>query len=413
MKKIFLTILISAVFSAVFSQKKVEVRTGIWRGTLQTNGGDLPFGLEIQKNADGKTYSVFALNDEEKLKMDVAKVVGDSLKIPMELFDSELIGKISDKKLTGFWRKKRSNGTFVVVNFKAEFGKKYRFFESNSSVTSSLSGKYATIFTNEDKSHSSKAIGVFEQKNNLVKGTFLTSTGDDRYLAGEVKNDSLFLSTFDGNHAYLFKAKFDNSSKTLTGDYWSNGTIYKSWVAKQDAAAELPDEKSLTFLKDGFSTIDFSFPDVQHKKVSLSDKKFKNKVVIVQILGTWCPNCMDESRFLAPWYKKNKNRGIEIIGLSYEKFTDPKIALPKIAGMKKRFGITYDVLLAGSNDNEKASETLPMLNKVIGFPTTIFIDRKGKVKEIHTGFSGPGTGKYYDEFVNNFNDLIDKMVAEK
>lgn len=121
---------------------------------------------------------------------------------------------------------------------------------------------------------------------------------------------------------------------------------------------------------------------------------------------------MDESRFLAPWYKKNKDRGVEVIGLSYEKSTDTTFAYPKVKKMKERFGIDYEVLLAGTNNKDEASKTLPMLNKVIGFPTTIFIDKKGQVREIHTGFSGPGTGKYYDTFVSDFNRLIDKLLNE-
>jgi hypothetical protein len=121
---------------------------------------------------------------------------------------------------------------------------------------------------------------------------------------------------------------------------------------------------------------------------------------------------MDESKFLAPWYAKNKQKGVEVISLAYEKSTEPSFAYPKIKRLKERFGIDYEVLLAGTNDKAEASKTLPMLNHVLGFPTTIFIDKKGQVREIHTGFSGPGTGKYYDDFVGDFNRLIDKLIAE-
>ena len=43
---------------------------------------------------------------------------------------------------------------------------------------------------------------------------------------------------------------------------------------------------------------------------------------MLQLSGTWCPNCKDETKFLAPWYEKNKDRGVEIIGLAYEKKAD-------------------------------------------------------------------------------------------
>ncbi|HEV7383205.1 MAG TPA: TlpA disulfide reductase family protein, partial [Dyadobacter sp.] len=154
-------------------------------------------------------------------------------------------------------------------------------------------------------------------------------------------------------------------------------------------------------------------PDSDGKTVSLSDPQYKDKVVIIQILGSWCPNCMDETNFLAPWYKKNKGRGVEIIGLAFEHSDKPEVSNPKLKRMINRFGMTYPVLLAGTNSDEATGKALPMLNKVMSYPTTIFIDKKGKVREIHTGFSGPGTGKYYDQFVEDFNGLMDKMIAEK
>jgi thiol-disulfide isomerase/thioredoxin len=132
----------------------------------------------------------------------------------------------------------------------------------------------------------------------------------------------------------------------------------------------------------------------------------------VQIMGSWCPNCMDETNFLSPWYRKNRERGVEIIGLAYEKNPDFSVSAPKLKKMITRFGIEYNVLLAGQNDKAKASLTLPMLNRVLAFPTTIFIDRNGKVRKIHTGFSGPGTGEYYTQFVEEFEQFVDKLVAE-
>lgn len=130
-------------------------------------------------------------------------------------------------------------------------------------------------------------------------------------------------------------------------------------------------------------------------------------------MGSWCPNCMDETNFLAPWYKKNKERGVEIVGLAFEHSDDLAVSAPKLKRMISRFNIEYPVLLAGTNTNEATAKALPMLNKVMSYPTTIFIDKEGKVREIHTGFSGPGTGKYYDEFVTEFNQLMDKLISEK
>jgi thiol-disulfide isomerase/thioredoxin len=246
-----------------------------------------------------------------------------------------------------------------------------------------------------------------------VSGTFLTPTGDYRYLAGNLHGDTLLLSCFDGNHAFLFKARIDSMGQGMTqGEFWSGSNGHETWTATRNERAALPDANSLTFLKPGYDRLDFTFPDPDGKPVSIRDERFKGKVVIVQILGSWCPNCMDETNFLSPWYKKNRARGVEIIGLAYEK--DPAFAAsaPKLKRLMNRFDIDYPLLLAGVNDKEKASQTLPMLNRVMAFPTTLFIDKKGKVRKIHTGFSGPGTGTYYTAFVEEFERLVDKLMNE-
>ena len=255
-------------------------------------------------------------------------------------------------------------------------------------------------------------MGIFEQKGSDVTGTFLTPTGDYRYLAGNVKGDSLFLSCFDGSHAFLFKAARQPDG-TLQGKAWYGLEDTETWTAKLDPNAKLPDADALTYLKPGYETFDFKFPNADGKMVSLQDPAFKDKVVVVQIMGSWCPNCMDETRFLSPWYKKNRDRGVEIVGLAFERSKKLEDSAPKLRKMSERYDVYYPIVLAGLSDKDSAATALPMLNHVMSFPTTIVLDKKHKVRNIHTGFSGPGTGKYYDEFVADFNRLIDKLVAEK
>ncbi len=387
----------------------IEPQVGVWRATIPTPAGTLPFNFEVLKN--GKNYTVFIINGTERLEMDKSYMKGDSIHIPMSLFDAEIVAKVSKTSMDGYWKKMRSNFTFIRAKFRAEYGKDYRFFAACTEKNPLLMDKYSVVFISEDGKDSTKAVGLFKNTGNIVEGTFLTSTGDYRYLAGNTVGDSLKLSCFDGNHLFLFKAKIEQN-QLKGGVFCSNAANIETWNGIADTNAALPDEKSLTYLKAGFESIDFSFPDSKGKIVSLNDTQYRGKVKIVQIMGSWCPNCMDETKFLAPWYLKNKNRGVEIICLAYEKSTDPSFAYPKINQLKARFGVQYDVLVAGTNDKEEASRTLPMLNRVIGFPTTIFIDKNNKVREIHTGFSGPGTGKYYDKFVSDFNLLIDKLLAE-
>ena len=130
-------------------------------------------------------------------------------------------------------------------------------------------------------------------------------------------------------------------------------------------------------------------------------------------MGSWCPNCMDETGFLSGFYEKNKLRGLEIIGLAYEKTGEVSRAIANVERLKKRFNCTYDVLIAAtSNDRAAAAATLPALNQIMSYPTTLFIDKKGKVRKITTGFSGPATGVYYDKYVEGINAFVDKLLNE-
>ncbi|MCP9754463.1 TlpA family protein disulfide reductase [Lacihabitans sp. CCS-44] len=379
--------------------KPQEAKQGTWRAEIPTVAGVLPFHILIENNR------AYAINADEKLAFDTLFYKNDSLHLKMELFDAEIIAKVDGETMKGVFRKKMANLDNREGEFTAKWGQRFRF--ANGKESQALSKKYAITF-NDGKS-TYEAVGIFEQKNNKVKGTFLTTTGDYRYLDGNVVGDSLKLTCFDGNHVYLFIAK-------INGDSLSGGTFCYSmkgtekWSGIKNEKAALPDANSLTFLKLGFNSIDFSFPDETGKMISIKDERYKNKVTIVQILGSWCPNCMDETSFLAEFKKKNPS--IEIIGLAFEKSLEPSFVNPKIQRLKTRFGVTYPILLAGKNDKADASDKLPMLNKIISFPTTIIIDKKGIVRQIHTGFSGPGTGEYYNKFVEEFTRFVEKLEKE-
>ena len=223
-------------------------------------------------------------------------------------------------------------------------------------------------------------------------------------------NDELLLSTFDGNHAFVFTAHFDGDS--IRGNFYSGKSSLETWKGIRDEDATMPDPESLTFLKPGFEKLEFSFPDVDGNTINSTDDRFKDKVVILQVFGTWCPNCIDETKFLTKWYEQNKTRGVEILGLAYERKSDFTYASSRVKKMKEKLSVGYDFVIAGTDNKEQASQSLPALNRVIAFPTTIFIGRDGKVKYIHTGFSGPGTGIYYEQFKERFNLIVNELLVE-
>lgn len=374
----------------------------LWRAVLTLPDGELPFNFEWK----AQEKQMIIHNGDERITCDEISFKGDSVFIRLPVFDSEFRLRIEENKMHGDWIN-YSRKTNQRISFHAEKNQDYRFKNNPAKATVDFSGRWSTNFS-PGTADSSFAIGVFKQNENHLTGTFLTTTGDYRYLEGLAEGDSLFLSCFDGAHAYLFKAKMEN--KKIKGLYLSGNYGKENWIAERNEKIELPDAASLTFLKKEYDKVFFSFPDLDSTVISLSDEKFKNKVIVIQIMGSWCPNCMDETAFLSPFYKNYRSKGFEIIGLSFEKTSDFQKAVSNVRRMKDRFKIDYTLLLPGNREN--ANQALPMLNKVMGYPTTIFIDKKGKVRKIHTGFSGPATGQDYEKFKEEFTAFIEQLIRE-
>lgn len=405
--RLFAVFTFAIVFMACSSGSKPELKTGPWRGVLTMQGTALPVNFEIVRD-DSAGYDALIRNAGEKLLLDELSFEGDSVIFKLHVFDAELKVKVNGDSLHGFFIKNYEKN--YRVPFKAGFGADYRFEKVDSTQSvSDFSGKYSVVFVNE--SDTTPAVGIFEQQGNYAQGTFLTTTGDYRFLEGNIKDGKLLLSTFDGNHAYLFAAT-RTSDSTLAGEYWSGKSFHQVWTGKRNDQAALPDAGSITQLKKGYDKIEFSFPDIDGNNISPADPRFSNKVLVLQLFGTWCPNCMDETRFLKEWHKQNRDRGVEILGLAYERKADFAYASDRVRKMKAKWGVDYDFVIAGTNDKAEASKTLPMLSRVEAFPTTIFIGKDGKVKKIHTGFSGPGTGIYYDQFIQHFNETINELLNE-
>ena len=174
----------------------------------------------------------------------------------------------------------------------------------------------------------------------------------------------------------------------------------------------MPDTTQRTQLKEGESRLNFSFKDINGKNVSINDEQFKNKVVVIQLMGSWCPNCMDESEFLKGFYAQYKDKGVEVIALAYELSLDETRSRTSLEKFINRFQITYPVLIAPatSSDPEKTEKTLPQLTPIRSFPTTIFIGKDGTVQQVHSGFYGPGTGAYHEAFKKEFYQIINRLL---
>jgi len=381
--------------------KKLDLGSYIGTLTVQDNQA-LPFLFKVVHDSLIEVY-----NAEETINVDEIRYQNDSVIIQTPVFEGYLKAKITNNGLVGYFVKESYDR---AVPFKAI--KSTTRFEGMSKANHTVTGNWETIFSDNATTERYIAKGIFNQKGNIVTGTFRTTTGDYRYLEGIVDGDSLKLSTFDGAHAFLFVAKITDT--TMVGEFYSGNHWKEPFHATLNPNYELPSAENLTFLKAGFEKLVFSFPDKNGNVVSLSDARFQNKVTIVQIMGTWCPNCLDESKFLSSYYTQHKNKGIAIVALAFEVAKTNEMAFKGIDRLQQRIGIDYPILLAqvGSEDKHLAQQKLPMLNHIISFPTTLFIDKKGRVRKIHTGFNGPATGLKYIEFKNEFDTFVSQLLHE-
>ncbi|TVP51206.1 MAG: TlpA family protein disulfide reductase [Mongoliibacter sp.] len=405
MKKNLLTILSIIIMGCESSKTASYEFPEKYLINLDITPDNIPFELALKKS--GEKWYAEVYNAEEVLRFDEVMVKEDSVLISLGVFDADLKAKIQNNgQLQGVFVKNYLED--YKVPFTAEPSQGLRF-PVNSPVKMDLSGRWKTTFTTENDSYD--AIGVFEQEGNRITGTFMTKLGDYRFLEGNVSGDEFYMSAFDGSHAFLFKGKIEKDG-SLSGSFRSGPKYKETFTAERNESFELPDAYSLNYLKEGYEKLDFSFPDINGNKVSLSDERFQDKVILVQLFGTWCPNCMDETKFLGPWYEKNKNSGIEIIGLAFESNPDFEYASSRVKKSMEKLDANYTFLIAGESNKEKASQALPALNQVIAFPTLIYLDKKGKVRHIHTGFNGPGTGIYFEKWVGEHNILVKELLSE-
>lgn len=403
MKFIFIVFLLYT-FNTSAQRGAITLKKGKWNASLQLNTVDyLPFNLNVKKN-----NSLIVINADEEIQLEPAIIINDSLHYNFPFFNSELVVKAEKNNLSGYWVN-HTKGSHYKVPFFAEKGRNTRFFHvSTSKKGTDFNGKWKVVF--EPGTNSSyPAIGLFKQKKNKISGTFLTETGDYRFLDGNSTKDSLFLSCFDGSHAFLFKAR--HSKDSLFGKFYSGTHWNSSWNASRNDSFELQSPEDLTYISNG-EKIEFSFPNLQKDTVSFPSERYKGKVVIIQIMGTWCPNCLDESVYYKELEEKYGDKGLEIISVCYESGKSLDDYINNIQRLQSKLETNFTYLIGGSAKKNLASKHFNMLNEIISFPTSVFINRQGEVVRVHTGFNGPGTGDYYKNYKERTNALLESLLMD-
>lgn len=431
---LYICLLVSGIsfFSSCVQPKTVfeSIPEGPWRGVLLLNrqpvvkygddrdikknfdfDSELPFTFTIGRTPGDSLYMEIN-NGEENIRIyDVrtgrATISSrDTFRADFIEYDTYLTAVYEDGIMEGHWVVPYKDN--YRIPFKAVYGQNHRFAHETPEAEYSLAGKWKAFFeSGPDDAY--PAIGEFSQKGNSITGTFLTETGDYRFLHGNIIKNKVYLSAFDGAHAFLFTAKF-LSKDSLTGSVRSGTHYTAQWTGTRNDNFILNDPYQITRTVSQ-TPLTFNFPDENGNMVSLDDARFKNKIKLVQIMGTWCPNCLDETQLLQEITGSMPESDIAWISLAYERYDDKNKALTQLKKYKEKLNLKQDLLWAGHYKKEAASATLPQLSGISSYPTLLFLDKNNVIRHIHTGFSGPATNTY-EEVKRDFKNRIESLKNE-
>jgi thiol-disulfide isomerase/thioredoxin len=387
----------------------------------QPNGVLLPYIAEIQLNDRLKIEVTTALstkngkapitifNGKEVYQLSVKQRIGDTIVYQFPAQDAEwrVAFEKDFSEARGWW-----------INYNKKVPVRYpvhlymtlsEMIPKPDSIFPELFGRWKVLFE-PGTPNEEVLVGVFQQEmNGRIFGSFLSETGDYRYLHGYAANGKLHLQTYTGYWAFVVEADL-NGSNEMSGVFYSGGKSSTSFKAIKDETVQLRDEAELTYLiKRDERVLLSNLIKLNGRKTNLDLSK-NGKVTLIQIMGTWCPNCIDETNLLKELQTAYGKQGLEIIALGFEVGTDTKKQRNRLKKFAKELQVNYPVYLAGTSSKEAAAAYFPMLNGIMSFPTSILVDQQGKIIAIHTGFSGPATGGAYTELVNKYKQEIENAL---
>jgi hypothetical protein len=389
-----------------------RIAEGPWHAWLDSPGGPLPFEMELV--AEQGVLRAFILNGDERIEVPRVERTGGRLVLGIDHYDAtiEAVATNGGRRLDGTWRKTTTAEQPAELDFHATAGARDRFerpAESNAgNAGAGIGGRWTVTFASDEQ----PAVGIFESDaDGTARGTFLTTTGDYRFLAGRVDGGLLRLSAFDGAHAFLFHARVQENG-SLAGDFWSRDTWHDPWSAVRDPDVALPDPFTLTSPIDGVDLAELVFPDPDGRPRSLGDPEFAGPARIVTLFGTWCPNCNDATRYLVELDGRYRDRGLVVAGLAFELTGDFERDARQVRIYARHHGIEYPLLVAGRYGRDQTSRSFPLIDRIRAYPTTIFLDSAGRVRAVYTGFSGPATGEVHQQLRRDFEGWIEALLEE-
>ncbi|MBA2458695.1 MAG: TlpA family protein disulfide reductase [Gemmatimonadales bacterium] len=373
---------------------------GDWRAVLGLAGGELRFGIRVERA--GRQWKGELCNGTRCQPLSSVRQVGDSLVLEIADYAATIAAARRGDSLSGVYRNVGNRGPRTIP-FRAARGR----WPAEPAPDRFLGRWDATYLGDWGTSPR-----VFELRNGSggLEGTIISNSGDYGHFAGRIEGDSFSLAHFDGSFVYLLTGRL--AGDTLRGVFHAGLRTQTPWVAVRSTGRPHLTPPTEVTRADTTGPFRFAFPDLNGRMVTERDPRFRGKVVLVDVFGTWCPTCHDAAPALARLYDKYHDRGLEIVGLAYEVTGDSAADGRQLRRYRDKFGLRFPILLAGVNDTEAAATTLPQLRGFTAFPTTIFLGRDGRVRRVHAGFYGPATGAQHGRLVGEYEQEIERLLRE-
>lgn len=371
---------------------------GSWKAVLDLAGGPLRFRIVVETARGG--WGARMCNGSRCDPFSAVRQRGDSLVFEIADYAATITARLSGDSLNGAYRNVGSRGPRSIP-FRAARGT-----WPVEAPRAWLLGRWDAWFETDGR-HAPRRFELRAAPTGL-EGTIVGAGGDFGLFWGRAEADSFSMSHFDGSFVYMLTGRLDGD--TLRGIFHAGLRTQTSFTAVRSTGAPHLRPPTDVVRADTTEPFRFSFPDLDGRIVTERDPRLRGKVVLVNIMGTWCPTCHDAEPALLGLWNRYHDRGLEIVGLAYEVTGDTAVDGALVRRFRDKFGIPFPLLLAGISD--AAAPTLPQLAGAIAFPTTIFVGRDGRARRVHAGFYGPALGEQYDRLVQEFEQVVERLLAE-
>jgi thiol-disulfide isomerase/thioredoxin len=439
-KKLPLYLTLSALALAASSAASSKEATassaiaGRWDAALVNNGPDIPFRLDISGSGPtlkGTFYDGFRAYDATTS----ASFKDGQLTLKAEHYLTTISARLEDGQLVG---------TTVLVgpSYVAHFdfhAVRHVAAAAVAETPPAISGSWEIPLETPSKKGEKAYRFIVEQHGADVAASVLRVDGDTGAYSGTYKDGKWSLSHFDGsrpgvievkaqadgtlqvvahNEAILRALEGNDSEKSSAGYsdkpgddlYAPTWIAYRSDVARAKGLPEPANYTAHTTVRDPNEKLAFRFRDVDGNWVSNEDPRFKGKVVLAIVTGTWCPNCHDEAQYLVQLDRKYRDRGLAIVALDFEE-PEQQGNLERARAFVKQYGVKYPYLIAGAP--AEMWEKIPQAVNLNTWPATLFVGRDGLVKLIHAGFASPASGEFNRQLQDEFTAKIEQLLADK